>query len=140
MFYRAAIKRSGKHWLISFADCQGCLTYGNSKAEALDNAKEALEGWLEAHLQQGNVPPRPRTRSKGEDVEVDPRLAAVLQIRWRRAELQLTQGQVAKRSGVSQQQIAKLENPDGNPTIATLAKIAEALGLRLEVSFHDAAE
>ena len=69
---------------------------------------------------------------------VAPLLSAVLQIRWRREELELTQGQLAKRAGVSQQQIAKLEDPDGNPTIATLEKIAAALGLRLEVSFRAA--
>jgi predicted transcriptional regulator len=62
----------------------------------------------------------------------------VLQTRWRREELELTQGQLAKRAGVSQQQIAKLEDPDGNPTVATLEKIAIALGLRLELSFSAA--
>jgi len=39
---------------------------------------------------------------------------------------------------VSQQQIAKLEDPDGNPTVATLEKIAAALGLRLELTFSAA--
>jgi predicted transcriptional regulator len=62
----------------------------------------------------------------------------VLQIRWRRAELELTQGQLAKLAGVSQQQIAKLEDPDGNPTLASLEKIAAALKLRFEVTFSAA--
>jgi len=137
MFYRATVAKSGKHWLVSFADCEGCLTEGNSRTEAIENAHEALEGWLEAHLVQGNAPPRPRAR-KGDAIEVAPLLSAVLQIRWRREELELTQGQLAKRAGVSQQQIAKLEDPDGNPTVATLEKIAAALGLRLELSFSAA--
>ncbi|HEY0463706.1 MAG TPA: type II toxin-antitoxin system HicB family antitoxin [Polyangiaceae bacterium] len=137
MFYRATVVKSGTSWLASFADCEGCLTEGKSRAEALENAKEALEGWLEAHLVQGNAPPRPRSR-KGDAIEVAPLLSAVLQIRWRREELELTQGQLAKRAGVSQQQIAKLEDPGGNPTIATLEKIATALGLRLELSFSAA--
>jgi len=137
MFYRATVVKSGKHWLVSFADCEGCLTEGESRAEALENSKEALEGWLEAQLVQGNSPPQPRSR-KGDAIDVAPLLSAVLQIRWRREELELTQGQLAKRAGVSQQQIAKLEDPDGNPTVATLAKIATALGLRLELSFSTA--
>jgi predicted RNase H-like HicB family nuclease/DNA-binding XRE family transcriptional regulator len=134
MFYQATIAKSGKSWLVSFVDCEGCFTEGSTRAEALSNAQEALEGWLEAHLVQGNVPPKPRGR-KGDPIAVSPHLSAVLQIRWRREQLALTQGQLAKRAGVSQQQIAKLEDPDGNPTVATLEKIAAALGLRLEVTF-----
>jgi predicted RNase H-like HicB family nuclease/DNA-binding XRE family transcriptional regulator len=137
MFYRATVVKSGKSWLVSFVDCEGCLTQGDSRVEAIESAHEALEGWLEAHLVQGNAPPRPRSR-KGDAIEVAPLLSAVLQIRWRREELELTQGQLAKRAGVSQQQIAKLEDPDGNPTVATLEKIAAALGLRLELSFSAA--
>jgi predicted RNase H-like HicB family nuclease/DNA-binding XRE family transcriptional regulator len=134
MFYRAIIAKSGKSWLVTFADCEGCFTQGDSRAEATSNAHEALQGWLEAHLVQGSAPPRPRAR-RGDAIEVAPLLSAVLQIRWRREELELTQGQLAKRAGVSQQQIAKLEDPDGNPTVATLQKIAAALGLRLELRF-----
>ncbi|HKY34577.1 MAG TPA: helix-turn-helix transcriptional regulator [Polyangiaceae bacterium] len=55
-------------------------------------------------------------------------------IRQRRAELRLSQAQVAKRAGVSQQQIAHLESPDGNPTLAMLAKVARALGCRVELN------
>jgi len=46
----------------------------------------------------------------------------------------MTQAQAAKLVGVSQQQVAKLEDPDGNPTLAALEKVAAALGLRLEVT------
>jgi len=66
-------------------------------------------------------------------VRVRPRLAAVLQIRWARADAGLSQAALAERAGVSQQQIAKIENPDGNPTVATLEKVAAALGLRLDL-------
>jgi len=137
MIYRAIIEKSWIYWIVSFADCEGCLTEGRSRAEALKNAKEALEDWLETLLIEGSAPPRPHSR-EGDAIEVRPQLATVLQIRWRREELELTQGQLAKRAGVSQQQIAKLESPDGNPTIATLEKIARALGLRLELSFSAA--
>ncbi|HEY1532523.1 MAG TPA: helix-turn-helix domain-containing protein [Polyangiaceae bacterium] len=134
MFYRANVAQTGKSWLVTFPDCDGCLTEGGSRKEALTNAHEALEGWLEAHLVQGMAPARPKIRRGGDAIEVNPTLSAVLQIRWRREEMELTQGALAKRAGISQQQIAKLENPDGNPTIASLQKVAEALGLRLELT------
>jgi transcriptional regulator with XRE-family HTH domain len=39
-------------------------------------------------------------------------------------------------AGVSQQQIAKLENPDENPSLETLAKVARALGLEVNIGFE----
>jgi transcriptional regulator with XRE-family HTH domain len=40
----------------------------------------------------------------------------------------------AKRAGVSQQQIAKLENPRSNPSVGTVAKVCRALGVPLDVT------
>jgi len=133
MRYRANITQEGEHWLVDFPDCPGCQTFGESREEALAMAQEALEGWLEAHLVDGQAPPPPKAK-RGELVPVGPKLGAVLQIRWEREAKGLSQAALAARAGVSQQQIAKLENPDGNPTLTTLEKVARALGLRLEVS------
>jgi predicted RNase H-like HicB family nuclease/DNA-binding phage protein len=131
--YRARITQEGRNWLVQFADCPGCQTFGKSKKDALQMGQEALEGWLEAHLVQGNAPPRPRAR-RGVSIAVSPRLAVVLQIRWLREDRGMTQTDIARRAGVSQQAIAKLEDPDGNPTLATLEKVAGALGLRVDVT------
>jgi DNA-binding XRE family transcriptional regulator len=43
----------------------------------------------------------------------------------------LTQPALAKRSGVEQADISRMERGLGNPTEETLAKIAKALGVRL---------
>jgi predicted RNase H-like HicB family nuclease/DNA-binding XRE family transcriptional regulator len=133
MQYRATVDREGKNWNVSFADCPGCFTFGKSEASAVRAAHGALEGWLEAALLTGIVPPVPKAK-RGHVVTVNPRLSAVVQIRQRRAALGLTQAQTARRASVTQQQIAKLENPDGNPTLATLDKVARALGMRVELS------
>ena len=70
-------------------------------------------------------------------IEVPAGLAVKLLIRWARNEAGLTQAQLAKRAKVTQQMIAKLENPNYNPT---LEKVASALGARLEVNLaQDAA-
>jgi len=94
--------------------------------------EDALNGWLAAHLGLGRVPPRPGAK-KGVAITVRPRLVAVLQIRWAREDQGRSQATVAARAGVSQQQIAKLENPDGNPTVTTVEKVAAALGQRLDL-------
>lgn len=49
----------------------------------------------------------------------------------------LTQKQLAQRSGVSQANISKIENGNYHPTLSTLKRIADALGKRLVVSFED---
>ena len=49
----------------------------------------------------------------------------------------LTQKQLAQRSGVSQANISKIENGNYHPSLSTLKRIADALGKRLVVSFED---
>ena len=115
-----------------FPDCPGCQTFGETRKEALNRGQEALKGWLEAHLATRRVPQRPVAR-RGTAIRIGAKLAAVLQIRWAREDEGLTQSDVAKRAGVSQQQIAKLEDPDGNPTLVTFEKVAAALGLQVDV-------
>lgn len=130
--YVARLTREGKHWLADFPDCPGCQTFGASRAEALAMAREALEGWLEVHLADGQAPPRPRRR-RGVEVPISAHLSVALQIRWLRDDRGLTQAQLARALGVSQQQIAKLENPDSNPTLGTLESVARGAGVTLDV-------
>ncbi len=53
------------------------------------------------------------------------------QIAMLRKRHKLTQPALAKRSGVEQADISRIERGLGNPTEETLAKIARALGVRL---------
>lgn len=48
----------------------------------------------------------------------------------------LSQNELGRRFGVSQQQVAKLEAGRGGYSLTTLDKIARALGLRLEIAFR----
>jgi antitoxin HicB len=131
MQYIAKLSREGGRWLIDFPDCPGCQTFGDTKEEALAMAADALEGWLETHLEHGDVPPRPRARRGGVAINVPGGLDVAIQLRWLRDELGLSQAELARRVGVSQQQIAKLERPTSNPTIRTLIELTEKLGSRV---------
>src|SRR5437660_12774311 len=68
MEYLAQLSKEGRRTLISFPDCPGCQTFADRRDEVDALAREALEGWLEAHLVTGDVPPvpspRPRRRRK----------------------------------------------------------------------------
>jgi len=142
MHYAAYISREGDNVLAEFPDCPGCQTFAESGDALADAAREALEGWLEAHLVDGQVPPRPVSRTgaprntKVAQISVRARLAAALQVRWARHERGLSQRELGDLASVRQQQINKLEDPDQNPTLETLEKVARALGVELDVGFE----
>ena len=64
---------------------------------------------------------------------IDSALALRLTLRWARHARGLSQGELAKLTGVSRQQISLLEAPDTKPTLLTLQKVAEALGMDLQI-------
>lgn len=133
MEYHIKLYREGRRWTAEFTDAPGCATQGTSQAKALAAAHEALGGWLEAHLVDGRSPQRPSPRRGTTPIQVDPQLAVAVALRWARHDAGLTQAQLATRARISQQQVAKLERPGSNPSIATLRKIAEALGTRIQL-------
>jgi antitoxin HicB len=139
MHYVAVVKREGNRRLVEFPDCPGCQTFVEAGEDALAAASEALEGWLEAHLIRGGVPPalrRVRVPAGGMLVTVPPHLAAKLAIRQARLAAGLTQSQLAKRAGLTQAMVARLEDPDHNPTLDTLERVARALDAELIVGLR----
>ena len=125
---------------IDFPDCPGCQTFADADEDPVAVAREALDGWLEAHLVDGDAPPQPSAMPtrKGLAVPVSPALAIALQVRWRRQELGLSQSQLGKKLGVTRQQVALLEQPTGNLKVSTLERIADALGVQLRVDLTPA--
>jgi transcriptional regulator with XRE-family HTH domain/predicted RNase H-like HicB family nuclease len=140
MYYVAYISHETEYVLAEFPDCPGCQTFVDDGGKIAEAARAALEGWLEAHLVDGQIPPRPRARYGAPSgmmarIPVRPGLAAALNIRWARHDAGLSQKALGALAGVSQQQIAKLEDPDENPSLETLQKVGEALGLQVSVEF-----
>ena len=141
MFYQAKVTHDDDTWLAEFPDCPGCQTEADTEDELLAMAKEALHGWLEVSMEHGDVPIAPRHHGVQGFMRVDvpPDLAVRLQLRLARHNAGLSQDALAKRVGVTQQQIAKLEHPESNASITTLAKVAAALGMTLDVRFEKVA-
>jgi transcriptional regulator with XRE-family HTH domain/predicted RNase H-like HicB family nuclease len=141
MHYEAFVSRDGDTFLIEFPDCAGCQTFADTADDVASMAQEALEGWLEANLADRRVPPVP-TRHKAPlgtsllRVRVNPVLTIALEVRWIRQERGLSQGDLARMVGVTQQAIAKLEDPDANPTLETIQKVATALDMQVSLSLE----
>ena len=49
---------------VVFPDCPGCTSAGDTLEEAFSNAKEALEGWLEIVIDDGEEIPKPSDMSE----------------------------------------------------------------------------
>lgn len=137
--YVARVIRDGRYLVAIFPDCPGCATQAGPSESILAQATEAVEGWLEAHLIGGELPPRPRAKATGRGhmiVAVYPMLSTRLQLRWARDDAGLSQAQLGARIGVSRQQISLVESPDSNPTVATLERVAKALGKDLHIELR----
>ena len=143
MQYAAVLTKEGRNTLVDFPACPGCQTFAEPGEDVGKRAAEALAGWLEAHLVGGQVPPesrriRRRTAGRSIQVAVPAKLAVKLELRWARKRAGLTQAELARRAGLSQPAVARLEDPDYNPTIDMLERVAAALGARLEVALSAA--
>lgn len=66
-------------------------------------------------------------------------LSIASQLMTLRREQKLTQKQLAKKSGVPQSEISRIETGDANPTYATLSALAEPFGSRIGFIRPDAA-
>jgi len=64
--FPALFEYEGNDINVSFPDLPGCLTFGNNEAEAMFNAKEALEGYLYVLESDNDEIPEP---SKIKDIE-----------------------------------------------------------------------
>lgn len=134
--YQMKVHKEGGVFWAEFPDLPGCFTQANSKEELEGHAREALSLYLEeARDPKWKVPPA-KTRKGRSYVWVNPYedVAVALMIRQARLQAGLTQKQLAKRLGISFQQLQKLETPGkSNPTVKTLAAISEALGGGMEI-------
>jgi transcriptional regulator with XRE-family HTH domain len=57
----------------------------------------------------------------------------IKQIKQRREELQVTQETLADISGVGLRTLKQFESGKGNPTLETISKLAEALGMEVRL-------
>ena len=47
----------------------------------------------------------------------------------------LTQKQLSEKTGITQPDISKIENGNANPSIRTLKRLADAMGMKLKIEF-----
>lgn len=135
MIYFAKItKQADQCFLVEFPELLGCITEGDDLERAKTQAKEALDGWLASYCDRKLNIPEPNIR-RGKayyPIEVDLSLSFAIMLRKIRKKKEMTQAQMARRVGISQQAYAKLETPSkSNPSLKTVEKITKALSIQL---------
>ncbi|HVP10008.1 MAG TPA: type II toxin-antitoxin system HicB family antitoxin [Phycisphaerae bacterium] len=56
---RAAVLRRGEdgYWVAEVPSLPGCISQGKTRAEAISNIKEAIDGWIETATANGQPVP-----------------------------------------------------------------------------------
>ena len=131
MIYYAKIKKQKENkYLVEFPDLKECLT-------ERDTFFEALDGWLASNCDRKLAIPDPKIRKSKNyhAIEVSLYVAFSIILRKARKKKNLSQAQVAKFMGISQQAYAKLEMPHKtNPSLTTIQKLSEALNINFEMN------
>lgn len=72
---------------------------------------------------------------KEEYDRLEPEYQVVRAIVEARQEQHLTQKELAEKTGIDRSDISKLENGSANPSLRTLKRLADGLGMQLKISF-----
>lgn len=72
---------------------------------------------------------------KAEYDALEPEFAIIQAMIDARKAAGLTQRQLAERTGIAQADISKLENGNANPSLKTLQRLAQGMGMRVKIEF-----
>ena len=72
---------------------------------------------------------------KTEYDRLEPEYQVIRAIVAARQEQHLTQQELADRTGIDRSDISKLENGSANPSLRTLKRLADGLGMQLQINF-----
>lgn len=67
--------------------------------------------------------------------ELEPEFEIIKALINARANANITQKELAERTGIAQTEISRLENGTRNPSVKILQKLADGLGMKLKIEF-----
>lgn len=137
MFYVTELnKQEDNSYIATFPDMPNVLVYADCLNEAIYKAKDALENQLVWDLEAGNALKEPECQIIDENhirIDVDPCIATACRLFEARRGKKASA--IAELMNVEPIAYLRLEKPNSNPTLKTLAKVAKALGKNLDIRF-----
>ena len=120
-------------FIVTFRDVPDAITHGDSRAEALANAVEALGLALRGYLADNEQIPEPQT-SEGIMIAVDPADAVKIAVIDRFRKSGLSKSELARRIGRAEGEARRILDPDHPSKIGTMQEALNAMGQTIVVS------
>ena len=136
LIYGATLSHDVDGIVVTFRDLDNVFSWGETEEEAIFNAREALDGVLNAmaaHDQEVTLPSKMQTGVFG--IAVSPEVAAPVMLHTLRMQQQKSLVQVANTLGKSYQAYQRMEKTGSNLTLKSLKLAAAALGATVEIRF-----
>lgn len=135
MRYPVKMRRDGKYFLVTFPDIPEAITQGESEAEALKAARDALESALDFYFEAGRIVPSPSAPKRGQrHVELPVSLSAKVLLLNEMLRQKMRPAELARRLHTTPQEVNRLINVRHTSKIDGIAEAMKALGKSLHVS------
>jgi len=134
MQYPVTLSPENGGFVVTFQDIPEAITQGDTRAEALKMAQEALEAALEFYVEDKRQVPVPSARSDGQEViELPASLSAKVLLLNEMLSQNVRPADLARRLSVTPQEVNRLTNLRHTTRIDGIDAALRALGKRLEM-------
>lgn len=135
MRYPIKIRRDGRYFLVTFPDIPEAITQGETKEEAVEAARDALETALDFYFDEKRIVPAPSRLKRGQlFVELPISLTAKVLLLNEMLRQKVRPAELARRLHTTPQEINRLTNIRHASKIDGIASAMKALGKVLHVS------
>ena len=114
-------------------------TFGETEAEALHHAVDAIETALASMIDDGEDIPRPARNDKGVAVALSAMTVLKLQLYWALRDAGITRAELARRLKWNRESVDRLFRLDHRSRLEQIEAAFGALGQRVEITVRDAA-
>lgn len=132
--YPVIIEPDGDGWMASFPDIPEALTGGDTREDALINARDALVTAFEFYFEDARPVPLPSVIEGAELVAVPLSVWGKVLLLNAMLEQRLPQAELARRMGTRKQDVQRLVDLRHPTKIDTLAQAMAAMGKQLVLS------
>lgn len=135
MRYPVKIQPDGHVWMATFPDIPEANTAGDTREEALANARDALVTAMDFYFEDGRQVPPPSPAKRGQPlVDLPPSVAVKVLLLNEMLGQKVRPADLARKMGTTRQEVNRLTDLHHPTKVDTMHQALQALGKRLEFS------
>ena len=131
------IVEEGDSISVSFPDVPGAITWGKTRAEAVERASDALVSIISAMIDEGETIPAASRANGRRMISVPPLDAAKMALHTTMIEKGISKVELGRRMGLDEKAVRRLLDPLHRSQIEKLDAALHILGRKLELSVLD---